>query len=295
MTANVTFITKQVLERSGHKCGLIGTIQNMIGDEALHTEFTTPDTYELHSLFARMADADCEFVVMEVSSHALEQGRVAGLHFAAACFTNLSEDHLDFHGTMEAYFGAKAKLFAMTDCAIINIDDAWGNKLRIGDDVELITYGIDNGLADIVARNVEFFADGLDGGNAQPLQHGHHLFIDHFHAFGEGIAVICPCQAAFKIVDDRKQILHDVFHTVVKGLCFLSGRSLAVIVKLRHVPKKTVIDTTKNSTPKMSPHFMYSAGSFVGLMIIDASFVSGRKDTRKLRTPCRVSRPKWLI
>ena len=158
---STTFITKQVLERSGHKCGLIGTIQNMIGDEALHTEFTTPDTYELHSLFARMADADCEFVVMEVSSHALEQGRVAGLHFAAACFTNLSEDHLDFHGTMEAYFGAKAKLFAMTDCAIINIDDAWGNKLRIGDDVELITYGIDNGLADIVARNVEFFADGV--------------------------------------------------------------------------------------------------------------------------------------
>ena len=145
---STTFITKQVLERSGHKCGLIGTIQNMIGDEVLHTEFSTPDTYELHSLFARMAAAECEFVVMEVSSHALEQGRVAGLHFASACFTNLSEDHLDFHGTMEAYFGAKAKLFAMTDCAIINIDD-------------VITYGIDNDLADITARNVEFFADGV--------------------------------------------------------------------------------------------------------------------------------------
>ncbi len=158
---SATFITKQVLERSGHKCGLIGTIQNMIGDQALHTEFTTPDTYELHSLFARMAEAGCEYVVMEVSSHALEQGRVAGLHFAAACFTNLTEDHLDFHGTMEAYFGAKAKLFGMTDCAIINIDDEWGNKLRIDDSVELITYGIDNSLADISARNVEFFADGV--------------------------------------------------------------------------------------------------------------------------------------
>ena len=98
---STTFIAKQVLERSGHKCGLIGTIQNMIGDEVLHTEFTTPDTYELHTLFAKIADAGCEFAVMEVSSHALEQGRVAGLHFAAACFTNLSEDHLDFHGTME--------------------------------------------------------------------------------------------------------------------------------------------------------------------------------------------------
>ena len=158
---STTFIAKQVLERSGHKCGLIGTIQNMIGDEVLHTEFTTPDTYELHTLFAKMADAGCEFAVMEVSSHALEQGRVAGLHFAAACFTNLSEDHLDFHGTMEAYFAAKAKLFAMTDCAIINIDDEWGNKLRIDDGVELLTYGIDNDLADINARNVEFFADGV--------------------------------------------------------------------------------------------------------------------------------------
>ena len=158
---SATFITKQVLERSGHKCGLIGTIQNMIGDEVLHTEFTTPDTYELHRLFAGMAEADCEYVVMEVSSHALEQGRVAGLHFAAACFTNLTEDHLDFHGTMEAYFGAKAKLFDMTDCAIINIDDEWGNKLRIRDDVELITYGIDNSLADISANGVEFFADGV--------------------------------------------------------------------------------------------------------------------------------------
>ncbi len=158
---STTFITKQVLDRSGHKCGLIGTIQNMIGDEVLHTEFTTPDTYELHSLFARMAEAGCEFVVMEVSSHALEQGRVAGLHFAAACFTNLTEDHLDFHGTMEAYFGAKAKLFGMTDCAIINIDDEWGNKLRIEDNVELITYGIDNSLADVRAENVRFFADGV--------------------------------------------------------------------------------------------------------------------------------------
>ena len=109
---STTFIAKQVLERSGHKCGLIGTIQNMIGDEVLHTEFTTPDTYELHTLFAK-------------------------------------------------YFAAKAKLFAMTDCAIINIDDEWGNKLRIDDGVELITYGIDNDLADINARNVEFFADGV--------------------------------------------------------------------------------------------------------------------------------------
>ena len=156
-----TAIAKQVLEHCGYKCGLIGTIQNMIGDEVLHTEFTTPDTYELHSLFRRMAEAGCDFVIMEVSSHALEQERVAGLHFEAACFTNLTEDHLDFHGTMEAYFAAKARLFAMTDCAVINIDDPWGNRLRIGDDVELLTYGIDSPLADLRAEDVVYAADGV--------------------------------------------------------------------------------------------------------------------------------------
>lgn len=158
---STTFITKQILEHCGHKCGLIGTIQNMVGDEALHTEYTTPDIYELHSLFAQMAEADCEYVVMEVSSHALAQERVSGMHFVTACFTNLTEDHLDFHKTMEAYFEAKTLLFGMTDSAIINIDDSWGNKIPITDNVELLTYGVENSLADINARNIEFFADGV--------------------------------------------------------------------------------------------------------------------------------------
>lgn len=158
---STSFITKQILEHCGHKCGLIGTIQNMVGEEVLHTEYTTPDTYELHSLFARMAEANCEYVVMEVSSHALAQGRVTGMHFAAACFTNLTEDHLDFHKTMKAYFEAKTLLFGMTDSAVVNIDDQWGNRIPIADDVKLLTYGIENDRADIIAKNVEFFADGV--------------------------------------------------------------------------------------------------------------------------------------
>lgn len=158
---STAFITKQILERNGHKCGLIGTIQNMVGDEVIHTEYTTPDTYELHSLFKRMADAQCEYVIMEVSSHALDQGRVADMHFAAGCFTNLTEDHLDYHGTMEAYFEAKTKLFGMCDNAIINIDDAWGNKIPVADSVELISYGIENTLAELRAEDVSFSADGV--------------------------------------------------------------------------------------------------------------------------------------
>lgn len=158
---SATFITKQILEKCGFKCGLIGTIQNMIGDEVLHADYTTPDTYELHSLFKRMAEAECDYVIMEVSSHALELGRVADMHFAAACFTNLTEDHLDFHKTMEAYFAAKTRLFGMTDCAVVNIDDSWGNKIPIADSVELITYGIDDELAELRAENVEFSDNGV--------------------------------------------------------------------------------------------------------------------------------------
>lgn len=104
----VTYLLKTVLEQTiGAKVGLIGTIQNMIGDEILHTERTTPESYELQQLFRQMKDAGCTHVIMEVSSHALVLERVAGIQFEIGIFTNLTQDHLDFHKTMEAYRDAK--------------------------------------------------------------------------------------------------------------------------------------------------------------------------------------------
>lgn len=94
----------------------MGTIQNMIGDQVLETEHTTPESYELQKLFYEMAEAGCTHVVMEVSSHALALQRVAGIHFAVGMFTNLTQDHLDFHGTMEKYRSAKAILFRNWRC-----------------------------------------------------------------------------------------------------------------------------------------------------------------------------------
>ena len=91
--------------------GLIGTVQNMVGDEVLPAGRTTPESYELQGLLRRMADGGCTHVVMEVSSHALVQHRVEGLEFSVGVFTNLTQDHLDYHHTMENYFQAKAKLF----------------------------------------------------------------------------------------------------------------------------------------------------------------------------------------
>lgn len=119
-----TNLIKHILEsQPGTKIGLIGTNGNMIGNRMIHTEHTTPESLELQALFAEMLQEGCTHVVMEVSSHALSLDRVAGIRYDVAAFTNLSQDHLDFHGTMEAYAAAKAILFGMCGTSCINIDD----------------------------------------------------------------------------------------------------------------------------------------------------------------------------
>ncbi len=126
---STTYIIKHILEFLGNKVGLIGTIQNEVEDIYFPAKYTTPDAYELNVLFKKMADVGCDYVVMEISSHALDQDRVHGLEFDAAVFTNLTQDHLDYHGDMENYFLAKKKLFDNCKNAIINIDDSYGARL----------------------------------------------------------------------------------------------------------------------------------------------------------------------
>ena len=127
---STTLLLKQVLEKClGAKVGLIGTMSNLIGDEELPTERTTPESLELQELFAKMRDAGCTHVVMEVSSHALTLHRVGGVHFDVAAFTNLTEDHLDFHKTMDEYCDAKAELFSRCDKAVINVDDNYASRM----------------------------------------------------------------------------------------------------------------------------------------------------------------------
>ena len=124
-----TKLIKSILETAGKKVGLIGSIQNEIGEEAIHAENTTPDALELMELYHRMVKAGCEYCVMEVSSHALDQKRIGSSHYKVAVFTNLSQDHLDYHANMEEYFKAKEKLFSICDGAVINGDDPYGQRL----------------------------------------------------------------------------------------------------------------------------------------------------------------------
>lgn len=156
-----TFLIKQILENVGKKVGLIGTVQNMVGDEVYPAHYTTPDPHELQSLFRKMVDAGCEYCIMEVSSQALAQGRVEGIHFHIGAFTNLTQDHLDYHKTWENYFESKKLLFKACDCAVTNLDDEYGLKIVDGCDCRVVTYGVDNMKADFVARNVGFSANGV--------------------------------------------------------------------------------------------------------------------------------------
>lgn len=122
----VTYLIKSILEETGKKVGLIGTIANMIGPKMLPAERTTPESMDLQRLFKDMQDEGVDAIVMEVSSHSLSLKRVAGVEFEVGVFTNLTQDHLDFHRTLEEYRQAKAKLFSQSRQAAINVDDETG-------------------------------------------------------------------------------------------------------------------------------------------------------------------------
>lgn len=163
-----THLIKAVLEQAGHKVGLIGTIHHLVGNEVLDTRRTTPESLDLQRLLFYMAERGMEYAVMEVSSHAVALKRIVGTEFDVAVFTNLSQDHLDFHADLDEYAATKAQFFASltTDgtkahkAAIINMDDARAQLMRDHADVPVIGYGID-APTDVVAGNVEVRPEGV--------------------------------------------------------------------------------------------------------------------------------------
>ena len=158
-----TYLMKHLLEEKlNAKVGLVGTNGNMIGDELIHTERTTPESFELQQLFREMADAGCTHVVMEVSSHSLTLDRVAGIDFRVGSFTNLTQDHLDFHHTMEEYAEAKSRLFKHCACGCINMDDKWHDKIAENAKCRLLTYSADGKDADLTASDIRLSASGVE-------------------------------------------------------------------------------------------------------------------------------------
>lgn len=159
----VSSVLKQVLTQCGVRCGLIGTIRSEIGEMLVPARFTTPEAWDLQALFARMVAAGCTHVVMEASSQALEQGRLLGLRFALGVFTNLSRDHLDYHGDMENYFAAKQLLFAHSDAVLANADDTWAQRALADADCKTkLTFSAAGKAADYRAEDISLAAGGVD-------------------------------------------------------------------------------------------------------------------------------------
>ncbi len=161
-----SFILHRMLEAAKRKTMLVGTVEYRIGDEIFPAPHTTPEALELNQLFSRALNAGCTEAVMEVSSHALEQGRVYGIPFDVALFTNLTRDHLDYHGSMEKYFAAKTILFKGSGvepprAAVVNIEDPYGQELLklCKKQEELITYGIERG--DFHAKDMKIEHNGV--------------------------------------------------------------------------------------------------------------------------------------
>ena len=151
-----TYMVKSILEAASHKIGLIGTVANLIGEEVLYTARTTPESYDLQSLFSEMVEKTVDTAVMEVSSQGLELHRVARCDFDVGVFTNFSRDHIGpkEHATLEDYFNAKAKLFKMCKQAVINIDNDAGKQMAEIAECRVYTYGFGED-ADIRAVDIE--------------------------------------------------------------------------------------------------------------------------------------------
>jgi UDP-N-acetylmuramoyl-L-alanyl-D-glutamate--2,6-diaminopimelate ligase len=156
-----TYMIKAILEAAGYKVGLIGTIANFIGEKKVPAHRTTPESLELHEMFKTMIDNGVQYCIMEVSSHSLALNRVYGINYSSAIFTNLTQDHLDFHKTFEEYFNAKAILFKNTLCSVINSDDEYGRRLMGFASGKKLTYAVEADC-DIKAENIVMHSRGTD-------------------------------------------------------------------------------------------------------------------------------------
>ena len=159
---SVTYLLRDILRSCGHTVGLMGTVENLIGYRSLPSKNTTPGPYELHELLNSMYNSGCDCAIMEVSSHALHQKRVFGLHFDVGVFMNLTQDHLDYHGTMAEYLSCKKQLFSMCDVGVFNIDDSYASDIMEGAPCEKVTYSTADETAGFVAKNIIASASGVN-------------------------------------------------------------------------------------------------------------------------------------
>ena len=243
-----TYLIRSVLMKQGKKVGLIGTIENRIGDQVIPTQRTTPESRELQELFQQMVKEGVTDAVMEVSSHALCLHRVDGLAFEIGVFTNLTQDHLDYHKTMENYRAAKGMLFSRVKKAVINADDAAGAYMAARCDGQVLTYAIDAD-ADLKAEKVEVSLRGtsfqLDyAGKTYPVHvhtPGRFSVYNALAAMGACIFLGIPMEDIIQGLRENEGV-HGRFQSVP------TGNGSVAIVDYAHTPDglENILQTAKD-------------------------------------------------
>ncbi|MPL99317.1 UDP-N-acetylmuramoyl-L-alanyl-D-glutamate--2,6-diaminopimelate ligase [bioreactor metagenome] len=245
------YLLKSMLEKAGKKVGLVGTIANYIGDTKIKSERTTPESLELQKLFKDMVEADCEYCVMEVSSHSLYLDRVYGCEFEIGIFTNLTRDHLDFHKSFDNYYDAKFKLFQRSKSCVINVDDDFGYRVLRDveklDNKEIKTYSIKNEsdfkASDLMLKegDIHFRINGEEFNSVLPGEY------NVYNALG--------AVGAMSILGIDKELMRKgLLDVVVPGRCERIGYKYDIpydiIIDFAHTPDglKNILETLKGFT-----------------------------------------------
>lgn len=272
-----TYLIEQILKEKGYKTGLIGTIMNKIGDQVFPVKNTTPESLDLQLLLKEMVEQKVTHVVMEVSSHALDLGRVAGVEFDTAVFTNITQDHLDFHETMENYLAAKTKLFSGLSTysgkktikyGIINVDDPGSESIIPLTAGKVITYGIKN-KCDVKASNLSLKSNGVSFDVSTPERDislqlrltGQFNVYNALAAFAAGLAEGID-------IDDIKNALEAVKGVPGRLEPVDEGQEFAVLVDYAHTP-----DGLEN--------IIRAAREFTGARVITVFGCGGDRDRTK--------------
>lgn len=243
-----SFIIKKILENNGYKVGMISTVEVVIGNEKYPADYTTPDPSVLHRYFYMMKMAGCDVCVMEVSSQALAQKRTYGINFGIGVFTNLSREHLDYHGTMEDYAKAKALLMKNSDVSVINSDDDWAQFMKENVKGKVVTYGI-NSQSDLKAENIKLDFDKVE----YSLTSNGESFDIVYNVIGRFSVYNSLAALAVGIImkADMKRAVKAVAETVnVKGRVekIKNSRGINVLIDFAHTPDslKNVLKTVKD-------------------------------------------------
>src|SRR5690554_1210393 len=233
-----TYLIKTILDKAGYKTGLIGTIKNIIGEKTLPATRTTPESLDLYELFARMVDEGVSHVVMEVSSHALDLNRVEGIRFQIAVFTNISQDHLDYHESFQNYLQTKSRLFASVSedgFAVVNIDDNAAKAMIKASRGQVLCYGINN-LADIQAEEILLAANGVSFCVRGKREFNINLKLTGFFNIYNSLAAI-SCALALGIDNPTiKTRLDSLYRVEGRFKLVNEGQDFTIIVDYAHTP-----------------------------------------------------------